>query len=620
MKKEYVFDIETDGLLDEGSKIHCMVVLCCRTQQVFRFGPNDIRSGLDLISGADILIAHNGVKFDRPFIEKVYPNIELPPLIDTLILSRLFYADMKELDAQYRAKNPAYELPKNMTGRHSLESWGYRLGDYKGDFGKNTDWKRYTPEMLEYCEQDVMVTYKLWQKLKEKAEDYSKESIWLEHEFARIIHRQEQRGWAFDEAAGSKLYAELVAKRQQIKEQMSDTFTGWWEDMKTPQYYECLGLHADTKSDLKRIVKKKHPDMKIAEIDALIVDGPLKQKHTPFNPGSRQHIYRVFKEKYDWKPKEFTPSGEPKVDETVLSSLKYPEAELLSEYFLLDKRIGQLAEGNQAWLKLVKDGRIHGSVNTNGAVTGRCTHSHPNVAQVPACGVPYGAECRALFKTTKGMVLVGADASGLELRCLAHYMAHWDGGEYAKVVTTGDIHTVNQEAAGLPTRDNAKTFIYAFLYGAGDAKIGSIVSSGRETGRTLKDRFLKTLPALGSLVRMVQAAADKGYIRGLDGRQLKIRSKHAALNTLLQSAGAIIMKYSLIEADKLLQEQGLVAGVDYEFVGNIHDEMQCECRPEIAELVGKTIVKAIQNAGTHFEFKCPLDGDYKIGPTWRETH
>lgn len=405
---------------------------------------------------------------------------------------------------------------------------------------------------------------------------------------------------------------------------MMEVFPGWWVEMKTPKYWKTqvgeYSFKAKTKGALEKEIRASIEDKEIkADLLDAIGMGEMKQKHTPFNPGSRQHIYRVFKEKYDWKPKQFTPSGEPKVDDTILNELEYPEAKLLAEYFLLDKRIGQLAEGNQAWLKLVRNGRIHGRVNTIGAVTGRCTHSHPNVAQVPANRVPYGERMRDLFVASKGMKMVGADASGLELRCLAHYMAFWDKGEYAKVLLEDDIHSVNQKAAGLPTRDNAKTFIYAFLYGAGDEKIGSIVGSGREAGKFLKSKFLKTLPALGSLVKMVKAAANKGYIKGLDGRNLKIRSEHAALNTLLQSAGAIVMKFALVEADRLLQQK-FTSGVDYEFVGNIHDEMQLECREEIAEEVGSIIVTAIENATEHFDFKCPLTGDYQVGDSWAKTH
>lgn len=618
----YVFDSETNGFLDEGDRIHCIVAINTQSEEVFRFDPHGISKGIHFLEEADVLIAHNGVKFDYPFIRKIKPDANLPEIVDTLILSRICYPDMYEVDVTKAKADPNYALPKKLWGRHSLEAWGYRLGENKGDFGKETDWSTFTPEMMEYCEQDNWVLLALYRHLKKFLEtnEIPQTCVDLEHNFATIIQRQEQRGWAFDEKTAATLYSEIAAKRQKIKESMAELFPGWWEEMKTPEYWTCLNLKAPTKTKLKKIVKDTGHDLTLKEIDALIVPGKLKKKHTPFNPGSRQHIYRVFQEKYNWKPKEFTPTGEPKVDETILKSLQYPEAEVLSEYFLLDKRLGQLAEGNQAWLRLVRRGRIFGSVNTLGAVTGRCAHSRPNVAQTPANNVPYGKEFRSLFQASKGMKLVGADASGLELRCLAHYMAHWDKGEYAKVLLEGDIHSVNQEAAGLPTRENAKTFIYGFLYGAGDTKIGEIVGSGRKAGKFLREKFLKTLPALGSLVSLVKNSASKGYIRGLDGRKLKIRSQHAALNTLLQSAGALVMKKALVIADENLKELGLIAGEDYEFVGNIHDEFQAEVKPELAEMVGEEFVKAIRSAGDFFKFNCPLDGEYKIGNSWMETH
>ncbi|UIL29722.1 DNA polymerase [Rhizobium leguminosarum] len=339
--------------------------------------------------------------------------------------------------------------------------------------------------------------------------------------------------------------------------------------------------------------------------------------------------------------------------------MPYAQAKVLAEHFLVEKRIGQLAEGDQAWLKLVKKGRIHGSVNTNGAVTGRCTHSNPNVAQVPRVGSPFGAECRALFATTSRWVLVGADLSGLELRCLAHFMALFDGGEYGRIVLEGDIHTVNQNAAGLPTRNDAKTFIYAFLYGAGDQKIGSIVAPDaspeeqKRIGKKLKRQFLQKTPALRRLREVVELkvlgfvpkarplnvnpayehmwrqdsakqwwfkAGAGGVLVGLDGRKLNVRSAHSALNTLLQSAGALISKAAMIFAYQELSTRGYVFGRDYAFVAHIHDEIQTECRPELAEEVGQIVVEGMRAAGTFFAFGCPIDGEFKIGNNWKETH
>ncbi len=612
----YVFDIESDGFLEEITKVHCLVAIDIATQRVHRFSPNDIRSGLELLSQADHLIAHNGIGFDYPALRKLYPDIELPALTDTLIMSRMIYSDMFDIDCRKRDANPNYELPGKLFGSHKLEAWGYRLGDYKGDFDGG-DWQTYSPEMLEYCEQDCWVTVKLYRHL--LSVEHSRPALELEHKFATIIERQSQRGWAFDEEAAVKLYAELVGKRSKINDQMTSLFKGWWIDMKTPEDYSVMANDgykscATTKTQLTAYLRKEGRSSEIKDIKP----GKLRRKHTPFNPASRHHIYKVFKEKYNWEPTEFTKKGGVKIDDTILQKLKYPEAKVLAEYFLLNKLIGQIAEGDKSWLKHVRDGRIHGYINTLGAVTHRCTHAI--IVNVPASGVPYGKECRSLFITSKGMVLVGADASGLELRCLAHYMAHWDGGKYAKVLLEGDIHTENQKAAGLPTRSNAKTFIYAFLYGAGDGKIGSIVGSGRKTGKTLKARFLKTLPALNSLVKMVKEAAKKGHIKGLDGRKLTVRHAHASLNTLLQSCGAIVMKYALVESDRLIREAGYTPGVDYEFVGNIHDEMQLECYPEIADEIGGYMVQAIRNATNHFNFGCPLDGEYKKGRSWSDTH
>ena len=331
---------------------------------------------------------------------------------------------------------------------------------------------------------------------------------------------------------------------------------------------------------------------------------------------------RMLSSLYGWKPTEFTDAGTVKMDETTLEGLKYPEVPLLIEYLTVEKRLGQLSEGKQAWFKAVKaDGRVHGRVNQNGAVTGRMTHSSPNMAQVPSSTSLYGPECRALFGVPKGKLQVGADASGLELRCLAHFMGRWDGGAYSKVILDGDVHTTNQHAAGLESRNDAKTFIYAFLYGAGDAKIGSIVGKGAKRGAELKAQFLKGLPALDSLIKAIQQTVRKqGYLKGLDGRRVHVRSAHAALNTLLQGAGAIVMKKALVLLDERLQENGLIPGLNYEFVANVHDEYQLEVDEELAETVGAAATDAIFRAGQHYGFRCPLAGEFKVGNNWHDCH
>jgi DNA polymerase-1 len=329
-----------------------------------------------------------------------------------------------------------------------------------------------------------------------------------------------------------------------------------------------------------------------------------------FNLGSRQQIGRHL-QYYGWKPNQFTEKGQPIVDEAVLRAVKdIPEAALIGEYLMLQKRIAQV----QSWLEAVKDdGRVHGYVNSNGAVTGRMTHSSPNMGQIPAVYSPYGRECRDVWTVPEGYKLVGMDASQLELRMLAHYMN--DEG-YTNEVLNGDIHTANQLAAGLETRDLAKTFIYAFLYGAGDAKIGSIVGGTAKDGKRLKEKFLRNTPALAELRERVGVAAGRGYVLGLDKRRVYVRSAHAALNTLLQSAGAIVMKKALC----LLDEYAILWGIDYNFIGNIHDEIQTEVRADKSDVFGRLATSCMQAAGLYYKLNCPLEGDYKVGNTWADTH
>jgi DNA polymerase I-like protein with 3'-5' exonuclease and polymerase domains len=278
---------------------------------------------------------------------------------------------------------------------------------------------------------------------------------------------------------------------------------------------------------------------------------------------------------------------------------------------MLQKRIAQI----ESWLDAMKsDGRIHGRVITCGAITGRMTHMSPNMAQVPNSGSPYGMDCRELWTVEKGNKLVGIDASGLELRMLAHYM---NDNVYTHEVVSGDIHTANQTAAGLQTRNQAKTFIYAFLYGAGSTKIGTIVGGSAKEGQQLIDNFLRNTPKLKELrEKVARIYSQKGRVQGIDGRQILVRSEHSSLNTLLQGAGAIVMKQALVLLDRKLK----VSKIPYKFVANCHDEWQIEVPEVYAEQVGKFGVKAIEEAGQVLEMRCPLTGEYKVGNNWKETH
>lgn len=584
-----IFDIETNGFLSDATKIHSIVIKDIDTEQMYSYHGDKIGRGLYLLSGANLLVGHNILKFDIPVINKLYPEYKIEgDVFDTLLVSRLIWTNRKELD--FRMK----ELPLNLAGRHSLESWGYRLRLRKGEFAKTNNFAEWSEEMQRYCELDVEVTYEFWKLIQKQ--NYSQEAIKLEHDFARCIYLQEAHGFHFDVASAKKLYASLANRRLELEKSLTSAF---------PKWQKYIGTFIP-KRDNKTLGYKK--------------DVPVKRyKEITFNPNSRDHISDRLMNK-GWKPKEFTPDGKPKVDESILSTLDFPEAKLLSEHFLIAKRIGMLAEGNNAWLKLQQDGKIYGSVITNGANTGRCTHQKPNVAQTPSVGVPYGEECRSLFIVPPGFRLVGCDASGLELRCLAHYLGAFDEGSFAKQLLDGDIHSYNQKQIGLPTRDMAKRVIYGIIYGIGDTRLGEVVGKSSQEGKRIKSNLFKALPALKQLRdNVIIATRNKKYLLGLDKRKLIPRSEHSSLNLLIQSCGALIIKMATVILHKKLKEKNYDKDT-CSMVAHVHDELQLQCKSAVADEVGALAVQSIKDAGTHFNLRCELDAKYKVGLNWASTH
>lgn len=590
---KYVFDIETNGLLDTLTKIHCIVLINIETEELLSFRPTEVDKAIKLLSEAKLICGHNIINFDLPAIKKLNPGFETKAkIVDTMICSRLIWSDIKNTDFQNYQR---YGFQSKMIGSHALKAWGLRLNLRKGDFGESNDWSTWSEDMQKYCERDVELNFKFYQIIEKKK--YSQQALNLEHDFAKVIQLQQEHGFTFNREAANELLRTLIKRRIDLEQELQDAFPPW--DKQLEDFIPARDNK--TKGYTKGIPVQRHETI-------------------TFNPNSRQHIANRLIEKYEWKPKDFTPDGKPQVDETVLSKLEYKEAKILSEYLLIQKRISQLAEGNSAWLKLEKQGKLHGSVITNGAVTGRCTHRSPNIAQVPRVGSPYGEDCRALFTVPEGFKLCGVDVSGLELRCLSHYLARYDNGEYANIVTEGDIHTYNQEAANLPSRNLAKTMIYALIYGAGDARMGEIINGSSKEGKQLKEKLFKQIPALSKLTRDVRdKVARTGVLKAIDGRLLNIRSSHSALNFLIQSCGSIIVKQATINLHEVLFYK-YKYGKDFAMVAHVHDEMQLQVREDIAEDVGRLAVKAVKDTQKIFGLRCPLDAEYKIGSNWAETH
>ena len=581
-----VFDLETDGLLDTLTKIHCIAVKDINSGEVTSFNPSQIKEGLELLSKAKFLIGHNIMNFDLMAIKKLYPDFTVKARIrDTLVLSRLIKADIYNEDFLHS------KLPRKLSGSHSLKAWGIRLGILKGDFGSTTDWSDWSAEMQEYCEQDVEVTHELWKYL--APDKWSENSIIFEHLMSDVCNKIGNVGWTFDQGKATKLYSKLALARDNLQNELQTLFEPW----------EIKSEIVPKVNNSKLGYKKGVPFTKVKEVQ--------------FNPSSRRHIHICLSKKYAWKPKKFSPSGDAQIDEKVLSELPYPEAKKLAYMFLLNKRIGQLAEGYQAWLKLVdKDGQLRHSIISCGTVTLRAAHRYPNLGQVPSVGSEFGKECRELFTVPEGYSLVGSDLSGLELRCLAHFLAYWDDGDYAKEILEGDIHTTNQKAAGLPTRDLAKKFIYTLLYGGGDFKVGQVLGKGAKEGKDIKAKFFKALPSFMNLRNKVQREAQKGYIKGLLGEQVKIRSAHASLNTLLQNTGSTISKKWVLLIHQEIHRQGL----DAEIIAWVHDEVQIRCKKGIEEDVGNITRRMAKEAGSYFNFKIPIESEFTTGNNWSETH
>jgi len=593
-----VFDLETNGLPRKGlDTIHCIVTKDIDSGQVCRYSDHgeteSITTGVNYLREAHTLFGHNIVGFDLPVLAELFPFFNYKgKVIDTLILSRMFKPDILQDDIRQRHIG----MPGKLWGRHSLESWGYRLGDYKGEFGKTTDWAEWSKEMEDYCEQDVHVCETLLKKVFSKylREDKYKDAIKLEHDLSRLMSLQEWAGWPFDVAEAQKLESVLRTEMDKLANDMRETFPYVSGGEMTP----------------KRNNKTKG-----------YIEGATFTKLKEFNPTSRQHIAFAFKEWRDWKPEHFTDTGTPKIDEGILKAIDTKEAQVFARILELQKALGQLSDGTNAWLKMVTpELRIHHACQlaTN---TSRYAHSRPNLGQTSS-----DPRCRRLFRPSPGHKQVGADASGLELRMLGHYLAYYDGGAFADVVVNGDIHQQNADRVGC-TRKQVKSLTYAFIYGASSKKIGQTFDNtlndkqAKKLGEEIRAKFLQAIPGLDSLLEACNTRARTDVIHALDGRPIRLQGKrHACLNYLLQSAGAIVCKRANVIAFDQFISRDYKWMHDFQWLGWIHDEIQLSVAPHLVNDAKFQLEWSFVQAGEYYKLKVPLAAEAKEGATWADCH
>ena len=565
--KVLAFDIEANGLneitigrkgeaVPEADTILCGSIYNLETKEAVGYGPTEIGVMVSELEKADLIIGHHALGYDLPLLTRFFGPITTK-VYDTLVVSRLMWPDKCGLP----------------NGSHSLKSWGEYLGESKIDY--DGGWDTYSEEMLEYCIQDSIVAAKIYEYQKEFVSNNT-QSVKMEHRVAEIISEQVENGFGFDMEAALKLEADLMMDKVSVEDQMRDIFP----DQVIERWSEKTG---------KR----------------------LKDKVVSFNPGSRKQIAERLQEKYNWHY-PVTDKGNPKVDRSVLAKLAYPEAKILVKYFDETKLMSQVSD----WIiraQASRDGRIHGSINTLGTVTGRMTSNNPNMQQVSS-----DKRARSLFIPREGWSLVGCDLSGLELRMLAHYLHPYDSGEYAEVVLNGDIHSHNQLAMGVDTRSKAKNGIYCFLYGGGDQKFGSVIGTTAAQARTIKNQLLSNIPALKKLLDVCRFnSVQSGNITPFDWRNIPVRSEHSTLNTLLQSSGAHIAKVWTCFADSILKKKFKGR---FKWIANVHDELQIECESSIADEVGKEVCRCANLAGEFFNCRIKIDAEYRVGKNWSETH
>jgi DNA polymerase I len=605
-KKTVVCDIETNGLIPQVDTIWCIVCKDWDTGEITSFTPDTLDDFKDYANDVHTWIGHNFIAYDARVLRKVL-GIKIRPsrVYDTLIISRL--------------------QQMSREGGHSLKNWGKILNFGKGEYN---DWSQYTEEMLEYCIQDVELTYKVAESLKLEGGNIGSElSQKIEHACQHLLENQREYGFKLDVPQAHKLFTLVKSRAEELEQKILLDFLPLPKFIKevTPKYKKDGTLSSVGLKLLGKYWTSVGGSFSLIRYEEFNLNSPkqkLQRLAGHWSPTLRTKGYRklcdklrnddITQEEFDAKePYTYTINDDnlATMYDDAPQTLKY-----LGEYAMCTARAKEI----EGWFdgQWNDDGRVHGTVLSVGAGTHRMSHKNPNMANIPGRDSPYGPDCRRCWTVSDPdeYCLLGTDAAGIQLRLLAHYMNDKD---YTNEVLEGDVHTKNQLAAGLPTRDNAKTFIYSWLMGAGSERIGRIIGGTPHDGKQITDKFLDNTPALDKFRgTRIRGAAESGGLVGFDGRWIEIKSEHFGMSVFLQGGEQSVMKWAMLEWHR----QARRAGLDFHQVAVVHDEFQTEVHRDHAEQLGEIQCQAIRDAGTYFKLNCPMDGEYNIGNNWSETH
>lgn len=633
-KRRVICDIEANGFLPLVSTIWCVVFKDIDTGEVFQFRPHQMKAMmLFMETCCGVIIGHNFLDYDIPVLKHVL-GFELPDdvfVIDTYILSQILEPDRK--------KHPKTEGKK---GPHSLENFGNIFRRYKPE---HEDWSQFSEDMLHRCTEDVEINYLTFKMLNRKADIFNLASKWwkpykIEAAFAKILVSMKRTGFLVNKELIEKhittltdriniIDAEVVPKlpkRIIINEQKADDkWRDKWEGKHgiSGVYYKYNAEPFKGNGELNQRTMDWITNVGIQ--DCSVIGGPFSRVVIQdFDLGSSMQVKEYLLEQ-GWIPDKWNIKEDPITGEKIRTSPKLTKEDpfigvtgdvgtKVAERMIFRHRRSQL----EGFLRIIRpDGRITANVT---GITPTARLKHSGIVNIPGEDAIFGKEMREVFIAPEGYKIVGCDAASCQLRMLCHHMGD---PEYTEAVVNGDkdkgtdMHSLNMRATGITNRRDAKSFIYGFLFGAGDEKIGIMINGTKEQGKKTKDTFLNNLPKLKALIERVEHQLKVyGYIHGLDGREVYPRSPHEALCYLLQSDEAILMKVATIYAHKWIEE----AGLDARMVAHMHDEMQWEVRDDHAEEVGELLKRSIVKAGQWLKLTVPADGDPKVGQDWWSTH